>query len=383
MRRVPRVLPAPGREPGPHHGADPVELSAVDDVGRCRGGSGSRRTGRCPAGRPGTPAFAYDQWSLVVARRPGWGRRPGGRRPRTSPAGLLAADAGASRPARSRPGRRPGPAPPCRRSRRRSALDRSATCCWEPKWCRASPAPRGSSAPKAMNWTGSSGGAAAAAIRASSSSTEMPGGVVLRAGRDRDGVQVGADHDVRLVGVEAGRLGDHVAASVPRADRACPRSSRPAPGSVGPADLVAELVEPLVDQVRRLGEVLRGGLPRPDVGGQAPDVGQRRVRVESHRERRDRRSRLGLGSAGAGGVGLGRVLGARGRGRRVGVACRWSRRRAAGELGAGRRRTSGSVPDRRCRRVLIRSRPGRARGRRRPRRGGNVRLTRPTVCRRS
>ncbi|MDF2748509.1 MAG: hypothetical protein K0S98_2796 [Propionibacteriaceae bacterium] len=59
------------------------------------------------------------------------------------------------------------------RTARRSGRVMPATSCREPKWCIASPDPRGSSAPKAMNWTGSSAGCCAA-IRASWSMTAMP-----------------------------------------------------------------------------------------------------------------------------------------------------------------------------------------------------------------
>ena len=111
--------------------------------------------------------------------------------------------------------RRPGRARPSRPASGAPARSAASTIALEPKWCRASPLPRGSSAPNATKTTGSLG----------SSERRHPGQledhrdagcVVLGSRRLRHRVEVRTDDEVRLARVEARRGGDHVADSAGR-----------------------------------------------------------------------------------------------------------------------------------------------------------------------
>lgn len=118
-----------------------------------------------------------------------------------------------------------------------------------------------------------------------------PGGVVLRARRLRDGVQVGTEDQVCLVRNEPGRRGDHVDRP-PGRHRDSP--GHPLGGSEGLlAHGVPEAPEPLGHQVGGLPVGRRRRLARADVAGESADVLHRGAGLElgGSRRRRARRHR--------------------------------------------------------------------------------------------
>ena len=181
---------------------DPAELRRVDDGRHVVRRSGSRRTACCRAAPPGSPA---SRERLVVAGRVRRGST-------VTPMPRRAADRTSAHPgrgrraARGRDGdharpRRPGRSTTIPRRWRRSAGDIAPRSAREPKWCWRSPAPRGSSPPKATNTTGRSPGAADQPARGLQQHRDARR-VVLGPGRDRDGVEVRADQQVRRAGTE-------------------------------------------------------------------------------------------------------------------------------------------------------------------------------------
>ncbi len=103
-------------EPGPGEPPDPVQLVAAHHVRKVASGSGTPRTGCCPAARPGHRPSRRTSGRWCGSHTPGCGcrigYRPGG--PRFA-AGCR--QVRPDRPGRSRPGPRPGRATSCRRSR--------------------------------------------------------------------------------------------------------------------------------------------------------------------------------------------------------------------------------------------------------------------------
>ena len=159
------------RQPRPHQDADPPQLGWVDH--RRQVGSAVIPGVRRPADRAaGIPASSNDS---VVARRVHAGqRRDAG--PDTG-ADQLTADDGRPRPGRA-DGDHGADADAVHRDhpghgRALVGAAYAATMARDPKWCRASPSPRGSSPPKATRTTGRRV-SSCADIRASSSSTLMP-----------------------------------------------------------------------------------------------------------------------------------------------------------------------------------------------------------------
>ena len=104
---------------------DPVQLAAVDDAGRCRGGSGSRRTGCCRVGPPGRrpSRTTSGRWWCSSHARVGTSIRRAAARTSARRSWPPMGDR-ADRHVRS-PGRRPGPGRPCPTIASRSARDRS------------------------------------------------------------------------------------------------------------------------------------------------------------------------------------------------------------------------------------------------------------------
>ena len=137
-----RTTCARSAQPGPHQPAHPVQLTPARPPRARRRGSGSRRTGRCRSGRPASrpSRTTSGRWWWFSQPRVGdvaRAARPARRSARSSAAvGPAPADRNVARPVR-----------PTRSSAtmaemaRRSARDRSATSCWDPKWCSASPDP--------------------------------------------------------------------------------------------------------------------------------------------------------------------------------------------------------------------------------------------------
>ena len=205
----------------PTYPADPVELPAVDDVRYVAGGvvAGVRDAAQPDRREPRPWRTTSGRW--WCSHSLGWGRRlPGGgaHAPRRSLPRSVPADRHVAAPyADPVQGHHAGP--PALGPRQVGDV------LLGPEVVQGVAGPRGSSAPKAMNWTGSSVGAGR--HRRQLEHDGDPGGVVLRAGRDRHGVEVGADHDVRRR-VEA-RGSAITFSDVPRRP-ACPRSCRPVPG---------------------------------------------------------------------------------------------------------------------------------------------------------